>query len=63
MYSFVVIETDDVFQYAPACDCSGGVILMMNQFFLDDTVKRFNTCIVVAVPFATHTGRDTIRLQ
>jgi len=63
MNPFIVIETDDILQYAPACDCSGGVIFMMNQFFLDDTVKGFNTGIVVTVAFATHTGRDTIRLQ
>src|SRR5699024_9894519 len=31
MNPFIVIETDDIFQYAPACDCSVCVIHMMNQ--------------------------------
>ena len=51
MHSFVVIETDDLFQYTPACGRSGGVILVVDQFFFDDAVKRFDTCVVVAVAF------------
>lgn len=63
MHSFIVIETDDIFQYALTCDRSGGVILMMNQFFLDDAVKGLDTCVVVTVAFAAHTGYHSIGLQ
>lgn len=63
MDSFSIVEAGNIFKNAFLGLLACFELLQVDKFFLKHTVERFNTRIIVAVPFAAHTAFHLVGAQ